>query len=74
MARRTNVRRAFAMGPLEDTSMKRQPSTILSHRIRLDPNNVQTTFLERCAGTARFAFNWGLARWQEQCASQEMGI
>ncbi len=39
--------------------------TILSHRIRLDPNNVQATWLERCAGTARFAYNWGLARWKE---------
>lgn len=38
---------------------------ILAHRIRLDPNNVQTTWLERCAGAARFTFNWGLARWQE---------
>lgn len=39
--------------------------TILSHRIRLDPNNVQRTRLERCAGAARFVFNWGLARWKE---------
>ena len=39
--------------------------TILGQRIRLDPNNVQATFFERCAGTARFAFNWALARWQE---------
>lgn len=39
--------------------------TVLAHRIRLDPNNVQETWLERCAGTARFTFNWGLARWQE---------
>ena len=40
--------------------------TILGQRIRLDPNDVQATFFERCAGTARFAFNWGLARWQER--------
>lgn len=38
---------------------------ILSHRIRLDPNNVQASWLDRCAGTARFVYNWGLARWQE---------
>lgn len=37
----------------------------LSHRIRLDPNNVQTSWLERCAGTARWAWNFGLARWKE---------
>jgi len=43
--------------------------TVLAHRIRLDPNNVQATWLERCAGTARFVFNWGLARWQQQYAA-----
>jgi len=37
---------------------------ILGQRIRLYLNDVQSTFFERCAGTARFAFNWGLARWQ----------
>jgi putative transposase len=35
----------------------------------LDPNNVQVTFFERCAGTSRFAFNWGLARWQATYAA-----
>jgi len=39
---------------------------ILGQRIRLGPNNVQATFFERCAGTARFAFNWGLTRWRER--------
>lgn len=39
--------------------------TILGQRIRLDPNNVQATWFERCAGVARFTFNLGLARWQE---------
>ena len=38
---------------------------ILGQRIRLDLNNVQQTWMERCAGTARFAWNWGLARWKE---------
>lgn len=37
---------------------------ILGQRIRLDPNNVQASFFDRCAGTARFTYNWGLARWQ----------
>lgn len=36
------------------------------HRIRLDPNNVQATYLARAAGTARFAYNWALAEWQRQ--------
>ena len=39
---------------------------ILGQRIRIDPNNVQATFFDRCAGTARFAFNWGLGLWQTQ--------
>jgi len=39
--------------------------TILGQRIQLDPNNVQASFFERCAGTARFVWNHGLARWQE---------
>jgi len=37
----------------------------LSHRIRLDPNNVQAGYFNRSAGVARFAYNWGLARWKE---------
>lgn len=39
---------------------------LLAHRIRLDPNNVQACYLARAAGTARFAFNWGLAEWERQ--------
>lgn len=38
---------------------------ILGQRVRLDPNNVQRTFLGRCAGAARRIWNDGLARWQE---------
>lgn len=37
---------------------------ILGQRIRLDPNNVQRTQLDRYAGAARFVFNLGLDRWQ----------
>ncbi|WP_366929833.1 helix-turn-helix domain-containing protein [uncultured Thiodictyon sp.] len=37
---------------------------ILSHKIALDPNNTQRTYLARAAGTARFAYNWALAQWQ----------
>jgi len=39
---------------------------ITSHKIRLEPNNKQANYLARAAGTARFAYNWGLARWKEQ--------
>jgi putative transposase len=42
---------------------------LVSHRIRLDPNNVQATHLARAAGTARFAYNWALAEWQRQYAA-----
>jgi putative transposase len=38
----------------------------LAHRIRLEVNNVQATYLMRAAGTARFAYNWALAEWQRQ--------
>jgi putative transposase len=39
---------------------------IISHKIRLDPNNKQATYLAKAAGTARFAYNWALAEWQTQ--------
>jgi putative transposase len=38
----------------------------IAHRIRLDPNNTQATYLSRAAGTARFAYNWALGEWQRQ--------
>lgn len=37
-----------------------------SHKILLKPNNVQATYFEKCAGTARFTYNWGLAEWKAQ--------
>lgn len=39
---------------------------LIAHRIALDPNNVQATYFARAAGTARFAYNWALAEWQQQ--------
>ncbi len=42
---------------------------IISHKIRLDPNNRQATYLAKAAGTARFAYNWALAEWQTQYAA-----
>ena len=44
---------------------------ILGQRIRLDPNNVQATFLERCAGAARRIWNVGLDRWQKMYEAGE---
>ena len=31
---------------------------ILAHKIALDPNNVQETYLRKAAGTARVAYKW----------------
>jgi putative transposase len=42
---------------------------LIAHRIRLDPNNIQATYLAHAAGTARFAYNWALAEWQRQYAA-----
>ena len=39
-----------------------------AHKVRLEPNNVQRGHFVRAAGTARFAWNWGLAEWQRQYA------
>ena len=42
-----------------------------SHKIRLYPNNRQETYLAKCCGVARFAYNWGLAKWNEQYESHK---
>lgn len=39
---------------------------LIAHKIALDPNNVQATYLACAAGTARFAYNWALAEWKRQ--------
>lgn len=36
-----------------------------AHKIRLNPTPEQEEMFWKSSGTARFAFNWGLARWQE---------
>ena len=42
---------------------------ILAHRIALDLNNEQKTYLAKAAGTARFAYNWALGEWRKQYAA-----
>jgi putative transposase len=42
-----------------------------AHKIRLNPTPQQTEYLRKACGTARFAFNWGLAEWQKQYAAGE---
>ena len=44
---------------------------ILSHKIALDPNNVQETYFRKSAGTARCAYNWALAAWQRQARDHQ---
>lgn len=36
-----------------------------AHTIKLKPNNAQAILLSKTAGTARYAYNWGLAKWKE---------
>ena len=38
---------------------------IRSHQIRLYPNKEQRVMLAKTAGTARYCYNWGLAKWNE---------
>lgn len=42
---------------------------LLVHKIKLKPNNKQTTYFKKSAGVARFAYNWGLSQWKEQYAA-----
>ena len=42
---------------------------LMAHRMALDPNNRQVTWLARAAGTVRFAWNWALDQWQKQYAA-----
>jgi putative transposase len=39
---------------------------LISHKIALDPNNVQRSYFVRAAGVSRFSYNWALAEWQRQ--------
>ena len=39
---------------------------IRAHKIRLEPNNLQATYFAKACGTARFAYNWALAKAKEQ--------
>jgi len=34
-----------------------------AHKIQLEPNNIQATFFEQCAGTSRFVWNHALCEW-----------
>src|ERR1700684_3858831 len=37
----------------------------LTHKIRLDPTCEQEEYFRKACGIARFAWNWGLAKWEK---------
>lgn len=39
---------------------------LIAHKIALDLNNEQASYMARAAGTARFAYNWALVEWKRQ--------
>lgn len=43
----------------------------LAHKIELDPTVAQTIYFAKACGTARVAWNWGLAEWQRQYKAGE---
>jgi putative transposase len=49
------------------------PTTILAHKIRLNPTPEQEDYLRRAAGTRRFVYNWGLAEWKKQYQEYKEG-
>ena len=42
-----------------------------AHKIRMYPNNEQATYFAKACGTARFAYNWGLAEWKRRYEAGE---
>lgn len=45
--------------------------TTLSHKIRIDSTMKQECYFRKACGTARFAWNWGLAKWEEKYKAGE---
>ena len=43
----------------------------LAHKIEIVPRPEQATYFRKACGTARFTYNWGLARWNELYSSGE---
>lgn len=39
---------------------------LIAHKIELDLNNKQRTYMAKACGVARFAYNWALAEWKRQ--------
>ena len=51
--------------PHQRVAVKGDNILILAHKTRLNPTPEQAEYFRKAVGTVRFAFNWGLARWQE---------
>ena len=43
----------------------------VAHKIRLEPNNVQKTYMNKAIGCARLAYNWALAEWKRAYTAEE---
>jgi transposase, IS605 orfB family len=43
----------------------------IAHKIRLEPNNVQKTYMNKAIGCARLAYNWALAEWKRAYGADE---
>lgn len=43
----------------------------IAHKIRLEPNNIQKTYMNKAIGCARLAYNWALAEWKRAYAAGE---
>ena len=43
----------------------------IAHKIRLEPNNVQKTYMNKAIGCARLAYNWALAEWKRAYEADE---
>ena len=43
----------------------------LAHKIRLTPTESDIAYFRKCCGTARFVYNWALAKWNEEYKEQK---
>lgn len=50
-----------------------KPNEVISiaHKIRLEPNNIQKTYMNKAIGCARLAYNWALAEWKRAYGADE---
>lgn len=43
----------------------------IAHKIRLEPNNIQKTYMNKAIGCSRLAYNWALAEWKRAYEADE---